>query len=76
MADSEKVIIYLNDNSLPLYLQRYKDRQISEPEYQKEISESITILKNFIEKMHSEIKDKNYAYVDLRFSNQVVVKTK
>jgi cell division septal protein FtsQ len=76
MADSEKVVIYLNDNSLPFYFLRYKDRKISEPGYQKEISENLIIFKNFIEKMHSDIKDKNFAYVDLRFADQVVVKSK
>jgi|WetSurMetagenome_2_1015567.scaffolds.fasta_scaffold95381_2 cell division protein FtsQ len=75
MADSEKVVMYMNDNNLPFYFPRYKERKISDFDYQKEILQCITIFKNFIEKMHSEISEKSYAYVDLRFNGQIIVKT-
>jgi cell division septal protein FtsQ len=74
MTDSNKVIIYSNENSIPFYLPKYKDKNITNVDYQKEIVNKLVILESFLEQIYSKNIQKKPLYVDLRFSNHVVVK--
>jgi len=74
LSDSNKIIVYSNDNSVPFYFPRYADQNIYDIEYQKEISNKLVLLKGFLEQVHVRNVKRDLEYVDLRFSNQVVVK--
>jgi cell division septal protein FtsQ len=75
VADTGKIILFTNDKSVPVYFQRLEGKNISDLNYQKEILTKLVVLKNFFEKSFASLKDKRFDYVDLRFDNQVVVKT-
>jgi hypothetical protein len=75
ISDTGKIIIFTNDKSVPVYLPRLPDKNISDPGYQKEILTKLVVLKNFFEKSFASLKENKMGYVDLRFDNQVVVKT-
>ena len=74
LSDSNKIIVYSNENSVPFYFPRYEDKNIYDTEYQNEISNKLVLLKSFLEQVHVRNVKKDLEYVDLRFSNQVVVK--
>ena len=74
LSDSNKIIVYSNENSVPFYFPRYADKNIYDTEYQNEISNKLVLLKSFLEQVHVRNVKKDLEYVDLRFSNQVVVK--
>jgi hypothetical protein len=75
ISDTSKIIVFTNDKSVPVYLPRMEDKNISDPNYQKEILTKLVVLKNFFEKSFASLKEKKLDYVDLRFDNQVIVKT-
>jgi len=75
ISDTSKIIVFTNDKSVPVYLPRMEDKNISDPNYQKEILMKLVVLKNFFEKSFASLKEKKLDYVDLRFDNQVIVKT-
>lgn len=74
LSDSSKVIVYSNENSMPFYFPRYRNKDIYNVNYQKEISFKLVLLKKFLEQVYMRSTKKDFEYVDLRFSNQVVVK--
>jgi len=75
VSDTNKIILFTNDKSTPVYFPRSEEKNISDLNYQKEIISKLAVLKNFFEKSFESLKDKKYEYVDLRFDNQVIVKT-
>jgi len=75
VADSNKIVLFTNDKSVPVYLPRTADKNISDLNYQKELVSKLVVLKNFFEKSFETLKEKKLDYVDLRFDNQIVVKT-
>jgi cell division protein FtsQ len=74
-ADTSKIILFTNDKSVPVYLPRSEEKNISDLNYQKEILTKLVVLKNFFEKSFASLKEKKLDYIDLRFDNQVIVKT-
>jgi len=75
VSDTNKIVLFTNDKSTPVYFPRSEEKNISDLNYQKEIISKLSVLKNFFEKSFESLKDKKYEYVDLRFDNQVIVKT-
>jgi cell division septal protein FtsQ len=75
IADTGKIILFTNDKSIPVYFPRGGDKNISDLNYRKEIISKLVVLKNFFEKSFASLKEKKLDYVDLRFDNQVIVKT-
>jgi cell division septal protein FtsQ len=75
IADTGKIILFTNDKSVPVYLPRSVENNISDLNYQKEILTKLVVLKNFFEKSFASLKEKKLDYVDLRFDNQIIVKT-
>lgn len=75
VSDTNKIILFTNDKSVPVYFARMENKNISDPVYQKEILTKLVVLKNFFEKSFAPLKEKKLDYVDLRFDNQVLVKT-
>ena len=75
VADTNKIILFTNDKSTPVYFPRSEEKNISDLNYQKELNNKLVVLKNFFEKSFASLKDKKLDYVDLRYNNQVIVKT-
>jgi cell division protein FtsQ len=75
ISDTGKVIVFTNEKSVPVYFPRSEKKDISDLNYQSEILSKLVVLKNFFEKSFAALKDKKLDYVDLRFNNQVIVKT-
>lgn len=75
IADTGKIILFTNDKSIPVYFPRISGKNISDLSYQKEILSKLVVLKNFFEKSFASLKEKKLDYVDLRYDNQVIVKT-
>lgn len=74
MADSEKVIVYSNDKAVSFYFPRLKGKSIADKEYQDLLKNKLDVFQEFCDKILGNQKD--VLYVDLRFSNQVVVNYK
>ncbi len=74
IADSGKIILFTNDNSIPVYFPRNDSKNISETSYQKVLINKLIVLKNFLEKPFIMLKEKKLNYVDMRFDNQVIIK--
>lgn len=75
VADTGKIVIITNDKSVPVYFPRSEEKNSISFDYQQEIKSKLVVLKNFLEKSFASLKDKKLDYVDLRFDNQVVIKT-
>ena len=75
IADTGKIILYTNDKSVPVYFPRSAEKNISDLNYQNEILSKLVVLKNFFEKSYASLNQKKLDYVDLRFDNQIIVKT-
>lgn len=75
VSDTGRIVLFTNDKSVPVYFPRSENNNISDPVYQKEINNKLVVLKNFFGKSYESLKDKKLDYVDLRYDNQVIVKT-
>jgi len=74
MSDTVKVLVYSNEKSIPFYFPLNKVRNGIDSEFTKKISGKIEIMKNFLEQIESKSILNNAEYVDLRFSEQAIVK--
>jgi cell division protein FtsQ len=75
ISDTGKIVVFTNEKSVPVYFPRSEKKDISDLNYQNEILSKLVVLKNFFEKSFAALKEKKLDYVDLRFNNQVIVKT-
>jgi len=73
LSDSAKIIIYLSEDSSPFYLPRNMKESISNAEYQNLLLNKLRVFDSYIKQSLDNHLKKNVNYVDLRFSNQVVV---
>ena len=79
---SHSVFTYFNKNcwtrrySIIDYYPKYPDKNIKDVEYQNEIKNKLVVLESFLEQIYAKNINQDLQYVDLRFSNQVVVKYK
>ena len=76
LSDTSKIIVYSSEKSIPFYFPRSENGNIADPEYQKLLWNKLIVFKEFANRMLSREEANEYAYVDLRFSNQVVVNYK
>jgi len=74
MSDPEKVIVFSNDGAVPFYFPRLKGKSIADKEYQDMIRNKLDVYQEFCDKILGSQKD--VLYIDLRFSNQVVINYK
>ena len=70
--DSSKIIIFSNDKSIPFYFPRYKNKTITDPDYQQQLINALVVFKNYQEQF-PDSREKT-EYVDLRYKNLVIVK--
>ena len=71
-SDSSAIVVYTNEVPFPCYLPR--DESITNKDYQKTLLNRLLFLNNYLRQIYPDNKDKKINYVDLRYSNQVVVK--
>lgn len=75
MKNQEKIIVYSTDMSIPFYFPR-KNKDATDREYSEELNMKLNYFGGFIEQIVPEKSDEKFEYVDLRFSNQIISKTK
>lgn len=76
IADSTKLIVYSNEKSVPFYFPYSNTQDIKNTEYQELMRGKMKLYDNFMNNVFTKIMNKEIEHVDLRFSNQVVVKYK
>lgn len=72
LSDSSKVIVYLSEDSSPFYFPRLKE-SISNRDYQNLLLNKLTVFENYIKQSLDNHLKKEINYVDLRYSNEVIV---
>jgi cell division protein FtsQ len=72
LSDSDKIIIYLSEDSSPFYFPREKE-SISNTDYQNLLNNKLAVFENYIKQLLDEHLKKQINYVDLRFDNEVIV---
>ncbi|MBS1516906.1 MAG: FtsQ-type POTRA domain-containing protein [Bacteroidetes bacterium] len=73
MSDTSKIIVYLSEDSTPIYFPRHNDKKIADKEYQNELNVKLRILKNYLNQYLAEQLKTKVNYIDLRFRNQIIV---
>ena len=73
LSDSGKVIIYLSEDSSPFYFPRNNAAKISDTEYQNLLINKLRVFDSYIKQSLDNHLKKQINYVDLRYSNQILV---
>ncbi|MCY7361667.1 MAG: hypothetical protein LH629_06300, partial [Ignavibacteria bacterium] len=73
LSDTGKVIIYLTEDSSPVYFPREMNVSISNKEYQDLLKSKLFVFDNYLKQSLDNHLKKNVNYVDLRYSNQIVI---
>jgi cell division septal protein FtsQ len=73
LSDPSKILLFLSEDSAPVYFPRRNDVTVADSEYQEIINDKLEVLlaylrSNLDDRFNSEIN-----YIDMRFSNQVVI---
>lgn len=76
LSDTEKVIVYLTEDSCPFYFPRERNASISNPDYQQMLLNKLEVFESYIRQSLDNHLKESTNYVDLRFSNQVIVNFK
>lgn len=72
-SDPNAVIIYTNDVPFPCYLPRETEVSIANKDYQKTLLNRLIYLNNYLAQIYPDNRSKKINYLDLRYSNQIVV---
>lgn len=75
MSDSEKIIVYMSEDSSPFYFPRKRNESISNSDYQELIQNRIVVFENYLKQSLDNHLKKEVKYVDLRYENKVILKT-
>ncbi|MEZ4822320.1 MAG: FtsQ-type POTRA domain-containing protein [Ignavibacteria bacterium] len=73
MADSDKVIVYMSEDSSPFYFPRKINESISNSEYQDLIINRIEVFESYLKQSLDNHLKKDIKYVDLRYENKVIL---
>lgn len=73
LSDSGKITVYLSEDSSPFYFPRNNSASISDPEYQTLLINKLTVFDSYIRQSLDIHLKKQINYVDLRFSDQILV---
>ncbi len=73
MADNDKIIIFTNDKAVPIYFPVYDMKSINNKEITEELNFKTEVLKEYLDKIYPKQKNSKIKYIDIRFSNQVIV---
>lgn len=72
LSDSSKIIVYSSEQSIPFYFPR-NTKNLPPAEYQALLRTKLKIFQKFVETVLAKNVKEGYSYVDLRYTNQVVV---
>ncbi|MBX7045543.1 MAG: FtsQ-type POTRA domain-containing protein [Ignavibacteria bacterium] len=72
-ANPDAVTVYTNDVPFPCYLPRETGLSIANKDYQKILLNRLVYLNNYLTQIYPDNKSKKINYLDLRYSNQIVV---
>lgn len=75
MHNKDKIIVYSTDMSIPFYFPR-KNADETDRAYSEVLNMKLHYLAAFIEQIVPDKNEEKFEYVDLRFSNQIISKTK
>lgn len=73
LSDTSKLIVYLSEDSCPFYFPRKFNGNISNKDYQDLIINRLVVFENYLKQHLDSHAENKINYVDLRYSNQVVV---
>jgi cell division septal protein FtsQ len=80
-ADSSLLKIYSSDDAVPIYLVDYDNitggiaqRDINNNTFRREIDKKLVYLNNFLKQVRVYKTSNSFAYIDMRFSDMIVVK--
>lgn len=73
LSDSSKIVVYLSEDSSPFYFPRKYNESISNIDYQNLLTNKLEVFENYIKQLLDNHTGRQVNYVDLRYSNQVIV---
>lgn len=73
-SDSSKIIVYTTDKAIPVYFPKAGNLKIPDSNYQILLKNKLEVFKQIIHNIYP--REKNIESIDLRYSNQVVIKYK
>lgn len=73
MSDSEKIIVYMTEDSSPFYFPKKKNESISNAGYQELLINRVLVFESYLKQSLSDHLKKNVKYVDLRYENKVIL---
>lgn len=73
LSDPGTAIIYLAEDSSPVYFPREEGRSISDESYREYLLGKLKIFEKYLKQSHENLSESGVKYVDLRYSNQVIV---
>lgn len=73
LSDTNKIIVYLSEDSSPFYFPRKFRESISNADYQNLLLNKLAVFENYLKQCLDEHLKKKVNYVDLRYSNEVIV---
>ncbi len=72
-SDPDKIIVYLSEDSSPFYFPGRNGGSISDKDYQDLLKNKLVLFDSYLKQSLDNHIKKNVNYVDLRYSNQVIV---
>lgn len=72
-SDPNAIVVYTNDVPFPCYLPKGKEYSIANTNYQKTLLNRLVYLNNYLTQIYPDNRSKKINYLDLRYSNQIVV---
>lgn len=73
LSDTSKAVVYLCEDSCPFFLPRDVNRSIADEEYRNMLSGKLRIFESYLRQSLDNHAKSDVNYVDLRYSNQVIV---
>jgi len=73
LSDTDKVIVYMAEDSSPFYFPKKTNESISNTEYQELLLNRIVVFENYLKQSLDDHLRKDIKYVDLRYENKVIL---
>lgn len=76
LSDTSKAIVYLNEDASPFFMPRDVSKSISDEDYREIIQTKLKIFEEYLKQSFDNHLKSEVEYVDLRYSNHVIVNSK
>ncbi len=73
LSDTSKAVVYLSEDSCPVFLPRDVNRSISDEGYRDLLTGKLKVFENYLKQSIDNHLNTQVSYVDLRYSNQIIV---